>query len=158
LNNNSGGYNSLEFYIDSILISDDLPTSYMFQDPDSGLVQLTLIANNEFGCLDTSTQDVMIKSSPSFYFPNSFSPNGDGKNDVYRVYFDRAPTFYNVAIYDRWGLRVFESNDYNEAWDGTFMNRGGEPIKCDVYVLKFSAIFEGTIKFKDLFRNVNVIH
>lgn len=158
LNNNSNGYNSLEFFIDTILVSNELPSAYMFQNPDSGLVQLMLIANNEFGCPDTSTQDVMIKSSPSFYFPNSFSPNGDGKNDVYRVYFDRAPTYYSVAIYDRWGHRVFESTDYNEAWDGTFMNRGGEPIKSDVYVLKFSAIFEGTIKFKDLYRNVNVIH
>ena len=158
LNNNSDGYNSLDFFIDTVLVSTELPSTYLFQNPDSGFVQLMLIANNEFGCPDTSTQYVMIKSSPSFYFPNSFSPNGDGKNDVYRVYFDRAPTFYSVAIYDRWGHRVFESTDYNEAWDGTFMNRGGEPIKSDVYVLKFSAIFEGTIKFKDLYRNVNVIH
>jgi gliding motility-associated-like protein len=158
LYNHSNGYNSLEFYIDSVLYSDELPATYMFQDPDSGLVQLTLIVNNEFGCPDTSTQDVMIKSAPSFYFPNSFSPNNDGKNDEYRIYFDRAPTYYHVEIYDRWGHRVFQSNDYNEAWNGTYLNRGGEPIKCDVYVLKFSAIFEGTIKIKDLYKNVNVIH
>jgi gliding motility-associated-like protein len=158
LQNNSNGYNSLEFYIDSVLYSDALPATYMFQDPDSGLVQLTLIVNNEFGCPDTTTQDVMIKSAPSFYFPNSFSPNNDGKNDEYRIYFDRAPTYYHVEIYDRWGHRVFQSNDYNEAWNGTYLNRGGEPIKCDVYVLKFSAIFEGTIKIKDLYKNVNVIH
>lgn len=157
LNNNSDGYNSLEFFIDTVLVLNELPSTYMFQNPDSGLVQLMLIANNEFGCPDTSTQDVIIKSAPSYYFPNSFSPNSDGKNDVFRGYFDRAPTFYHVEIYDRWGHRVFQSNDYEEAWNGTYLNRGEEPIKCDVYVLKFSAIFEGTIKISDLYKNVTVV-
>jgi hypothetical protein len=62
-----------------------------------------------------------------------------------------------VEIYDRWGHRVFQSNDYEEAWNGTYLNRGEEPIKCDVYVLKFSAIFEGTIKISDLYKNVTVV-
>jgi len=158
LTNQSSGFNSIEFYIDTLLISDYLPNTYLFQDPDSGLVQMTLIVNNEFGCPDTSVQDVMINPSPSVYFPNSFSPNSDGKNDEYRIYFDRAPTYYHVEIYDRWGHRVFQSNDYEEAWNGTYLNRGGEPIKSDVYVLKFSAIFEGTIKINDLYKNINVIH
>jgi large repetitive protein len=158
LSNQSSGYNTLGFYIDTVWLSDVLPTSYMFDDPDSGIVRLTLVANNEFGCPDTSMQDVYIKSAPSYYFPNSFSPNNDGKNDVYRIHFDRAPTYYHVEIYDRWGHRVFESFDYEEGWNGTYKNRGEEPIKSDVYVLKFSAIFEGTIKINDLYKNINVIH
>ena len=158
LSNQSNGFNSLQFYIDTLLISEQLPTSYLFENPDSGLVRFTLVTNNEFGCSDTSFQDVMINSSPRYYFPNTFSPNQDGINDVYRGFFDRAPTYYHVTIYDRWGHRVFESFDYEEGWDGTYFNRGEKPIKCDVYVLKFSAIFEGTIKISDLYKNVNVIH
>lgn len=158
LYNSSSGYTDLAFYIDTNLIDNELPATYLFENPDSGLVQLVLIANNEFNCPDTTFADVYVKSSPVVYYPSAFSPNDDGVNDEYRLFFDRAPTFYHVEIYDRWGHRVFQSFDYEEAWNGTYLNRGKEPIKSDVYVLKFSAIFEGTIKIKDLYKNVVVIH
>jgi gliding motility-associated-like protein len=157
LYNSSSGYTDLEFYIDSILIGNDLPGTYLFENPDSGFVQLVLIANNEYNCPDTTFNDVYVQSAPSIYYPNAFSPNGDGVNDGFKLFFDRAPTYYNVRIYDRWGHIVFKSRDYEEAWDGTYLNRGEEPIKSDVYVLKFSAFFEGSIRIDDLFKNVVLI-
>jgi gliding motility-associated-like protein len=147
----------LEFYIDSNLIGNELPGTYLFENPDSGFVQLVLIANNEYNCPDTTFNDVYVQSDPNIYLPDAFSPNGDGVNDGYKLFFDRAPTFYHVEIYDRWGHRVFESFDYEEAWNGTYFNRGKEPIKSDVYVLKYSAIFEGTIRKDNLFKNVVLI-
>jgi gliding motility-associated-like protein len=157
LYNSSSGYTDLEFYIDSNLIGNELPGTYLFENPDSGFVQLVLIANNEYNCPDTTFSDVYVQSAPVVYYPNAFSPNGDGVNDGYKLFFDRAPTFYHVRIYDRWGHIVFESRDYEEAWNGTYLNRGKEPIKSDVYVLKFSAIFEGTVRIDELYRNVVLV-
>jgi gliding motility-associated-like protein len=157
LYNSSSGYTDLEFYIDSNLIGNELPGTYLFENPDSGYVQLILIANNEFNCPDTTFTDVYVQSAPNVYYPDAFSPNGDGVNDEYKVFFDRAPTYYHVRIYDRWGHIVFKSYDYEEAWNGTYLNRGEEPIKSDVYVLKFSAFFEGSIRIDDLYKNVVLV-
>jgi gliding motility-associated-like protein len=55
------------------------------------------------------------------YAPTAFSPNGDGKNDVFYVYgpVDEIVQF-QLNIYDRWGTLVFKTNDLQEGWDGTF--------------------------------------
>jgi gliding motility-associated-like protein len=157
LYNSSSGYTDLEFYIDSNLIETELPGTYLFQDPDTGFVQLILIVNNEYNCPDTTFNDVYVQSDPNIYIPDAFSPNGDGVNDGFKLFFDRAPTEYHVRIYDRWGHIVFKSRDYEEAWDGTYLNRGGVPIKSDVYILKFSAFFEGSIRIDDLYKNVVLV-
>ena len=58
--------------------------------------------------------------------PNVFSPNGDGENDVYKLYGDSDPCydFMTVTIYNRWGQKVFESNDPVFEWDGTRNGKG----------------------------------
>jgi len=54
------------------------------------------------------------------YIPNAFSPNGDGRNDVFRPYFSERWTVleYELLIRDRWGNVVFQSKDVTEAWSG----------------------------------------
>ena len=65
------------------------------------------------------------------YVPNAFSPNNDGVNDIFRSYLQfGAPVVYNLRVFDRWGGLVFESQDYNEGWDG---NRAGEPMNVGAY-------------------------
>jgi gliding motility-associated-like protein len=56
--------------------------------------------------------DYMLKN-------NVFTPNGDNKNDRYEVFFPYTKTFH-IEIYNRWGLKVFESDSFNlgEGWDG----------------------------------------
>jgi len=54
------------------------------------------------------------------YFPNAFTPNHDGKNDVFKPivygYFDK----FHLVIYNRWGQKIFETSDPAKGWDGTF--------------------------------------
>lgn len=50
--------------------------------------------------------------------PNVFSPNGDGKNDLLNITTKGIITEYNIKIYNRWGLLVFETSDATKAWDG----------------------------------------
>lgn len=55
----------------------------------------------------------------TFYMPNAFSPNGDGKNDVFAPVFSDI-TDYKIEIFDRWGAKVFESTNPAYGWDGTY--------------------------------------
>ena len=54
------------------------------------------------------------------YVPNSFTPDGDGVNDIFNVVGDRIDIEgYAFRIFDRWGELIFESNDPAIGWDGT---------------------------------------
>lgn len=66
---------------------------------------------------------------PFIYLPNSFSPNGDGKNDKLLIR-GKYISSVKLLIYNRWGQKVFESTDQNIGWDGTFE---GEVVNPDVF-------------------------
>ena len=65
--------------------------------------------------------DVSGKACPiGIFFPNAFSPNNDGKNDIFRPIVYAALDKFYMAVYDRWGTRVFKTTDPTKGWDGTF--------------------------------------
>jgi gliding motility-associated-like protein len=70
-----------------------------------------------------------ICEGPYIFVPTGFSPNGDGKNEVFRVRGNFIDEIY-LAVYDRWGERVFETTDPAQGWDGTYK---GETLPPDVY-------------------------
>jgi gliding motility-associated-like protein len=64
--------------------------------------------------------------------PNAFTPNNDGLNDSFRI-LGLPPeniTQFNLQIFDRWGQVVFETNNIEAAWDGTYK---GKPCPAEVY-------------------------
>lgn len=68
------------------------------------------------GC--TYTDDVLVEVRRLIDPPNTITPNGDGKNDVWEIFGIRDYPECDVSIYDRWGQRVFQSVGYREAFDG----------------------------------------
>ena len=54
------------------------------------------------------------------YIPTAFTPNGDGNNDIWKPRFDDTLTveMYHLQIYDKTGVLIFTTHDYNEGWDG----------------------------------------
>ncbi len=84
----------------------------------SGAFQVTLIVTDAFGCTSTITKNVV--SRLNFAIPEGFSPNGDGKNDVFEITGLEGISNTVVQIFNRWGNIVFESNDYKPGnfWDG----------------------------------------
>ena len=56
------------------------------------------------------------------YVPNAFTPNNDGLNDEFLVKGTFIQT-YRMKIYDRWGTKIFESNDQYKGWDGKFKGK-----------------------------------
>lgn len=65
------------------------------------------------------------------WIPGSFTPNGDGLNDVFRV-FNLGELSINMSIRDRWGNIVFQTYEPDYFWDGTFE---GRPCQAGVYQL-----------------------
>lgn len=92
----------------------------------------TINAVDESGC--TASKEVLVTVTEKYvlYIPNTFTPNGDGRNDDIRVFAKGVKTFYWI-IFNRWGEKVFESNDINIPWDGTYK---GKLLNPDVYVYK----------------------
>jgi gliding motility-associated-like protein len=73
----------------------------------------------------------------NLFVPNAFSPNGDGKNDVFQVRGTYLAAF-ELKIFNRWGELLFESNSLQNSWDGTFKNK-----KCPMGVYYFQLKAKG---------------
>ncbi len=83
------------------------------------------------GCVGYDTVFVKVYNGPTYYVPNTFTPNGDGLNDIFRaIPVGMANTTY-FRIFNRSGLLVFETNQYLKGWDGTY---NGKPQPNGVYV------------------------
>ncbi len=117
---------------------------------DTGIFNVRLVVINEYGCTDTAWQKVHIKPFPQLYFPNAFSPNGDGLNDEFNVKgHDYNWNTFNIYIYNRWGQLVFHSSDINTGWNGKMLNTGEDcPNGNYVFVIKV----EDKDKHKEQFR------
>ena len=97
--------------------------------------EIILTAENSCGILTSDTLLVSEEDCDSItdvYIPNAFSPNGNGKNEIFKVIGTNIMSI-NVKIYNRWGELVFEWNDINDGWDGTHQN---EPAPSGIYVYR----------------------
>ncbi|MBI4947162.1 MAG: gliding motility-associated C-terminal domain-containing protein [Bacteroidetes bacterium] len=70
----------------------------------------------------TVADSCFVFAVEDIYLPNAFSPNGDGENDVFEIYFDniRCIKTFQFSIYDRWGEKVFNAIDPSFQWDGDY--------------------------------------
>jgi gliding motility-associated-like protein len=95
----------------------------------------TVTAIDQNGCAGSATVQVDILPPniiDSLYFPNAFSPNGDGRNDEWYVPFAADRMVERIEIYNRWGQLIAEG-DASLRWDGTV---GGQPQPMDTYLFR----------------------
>jgi gliding motility-associated-like protein len=78
----------------------------------------------------TWSNEVCFDYEPVVFAPNAFTVNNDTKNDVYFVVAGSFKTI-NLAIYNRWGEKLFETQDISIGWDGTY---NGKPVSQGVYI------------------------
>jgi gliding motility-associated-like protein len=92
-------------------------------EPATQLV--SLIAEDENGCKDSKIIVIFIENPLIYYVPNTFTPNGDEKNNIFQpVFFSGFDSYsFHMTIYNRWGEIIFESFDVSKGWDGTFRNK-----------------------------------
>lgn len=95
---------------------------------DGGNYTVTLVVKNNGPCFDTLTKEICV-SDQVFFIADIFSPNGDGANDIFYVRSSEAEEL-SFRVFDRWGKMVFESNDVEKGWDGTYK---GKELESGIY-------------------------
>ena len=100
-------------------------TSSSIKIKDAGEYILQVV--DEYGCEGSDSIRVETKKCPfGIYFPNAFTPNKDGRNDVFKPVILGRPAEYHLIIYNRWGQQVFETADPGQGWDGMVKNKDQE--------------------------------
>jgi gliding motility-associated-like protein len=82
------------------------------------------------GCRDSEVVNINIDFGMNEVIPSAFTPNGDGRNDVFRILNMRYQKLLDFRIYNRWGQQVFQTTNVEKGWDGTF---NGVPQDMGVY-------------------------
>jgi gliding motility-associated-like protein len=117
-----------------------------------GAYEITLIATNQEGCIDSISKWIDIAPERYIYLPNSFTPDGDGLNEYFYGRFIglMSARFY---IFNRWGEEVFFSDQLNFVWDASYE---GVPVQDGTYTWYLIYEIEKGI-YEDLSGHVNVI-
>ena len=108
-----------------------------------GSYTINLLVTDTLGCSDTASYVIAFDPDLTFYVPNTFSPDGDGLNQIFIPVFSSPidQTNYQMLIYNRWGEIIFETLDPNVGWDGTF---GPDSHACQVGTYTYLIVFGTT--------------
>ena len=101
--------------------STDFSPSHMFIGTQAGYT-VSLTASTAFGCSDSTKITIGAQVGGLYYIPNAFTPDGDPFNPSFKPLFPVGfdPYNYNMKIYNRWGEVVFETNNLDVGWDGSY--------------------------------------
>jgi gliding motility-associated-like protein len=93
---------------------------HVFKTPEDSM-NVLLYVTDKYGCADTSSIKIYVNVPPSVFLPNSFTPNGDGLNDAFKIP-SHGISECSLQIFNRWGELVFSSDNLsqlnNEGWNG----------------------------------------
>lgn len=127
----------------------DVTTSYA----DTGSCCITLLAVNGT-CTNSVTKCIDIINDITINIPNVFTPNGDQKNDLFKITGNGIKNL-QCSIYDRWGLKLFEWTGINGGWDGN-VKTGIAPSGTYYYIINYTDLKEKSTTekgFLNLFRD-----
>ncbi len=104
--------------------------------------------SNSFNCTDTNCVSVTVTTEPpldcstagTLFIPNAFSPNNDGENEVFQVFYGNYSCIleFKLSIYDRWGEHVFETSDAAFQWNG---KKDGAVMNTQILVYYLSVVY-----------------
>jgi gliding motility-associated-like protein len=109
-----------------------------------GMQVITLEVANEIGCKSYDTININSCSTVERFtnMPTGFTPNGDGKNDVWRIPELEAFPQAVVEVFDRWGILIYRSEPgYNDPWNG--VSKNGKEMPMDAYYFVIDLNYEG---------------
>jgi gliding motility-associated-like protein len=103
---------------------------------------------DQAGCIDTASITIRIyKTGPEIFVPTGFTPNGDGRNDVFRPIYVGMRTIDYFRVYNRWGKLVYNYNlNDGQGWDGT-VNGLKQNIGTFIWMVRATDII-GKVHFK----------
>jgi gliding motility-associated-like protein len=106
--------------------------------------RFTLYYTGSNGCIFTRSFLATINKEGQLYIPTSFTPNGDNVNDEFYAKGTGIIEF-NMMVFNRIGELIFESNDINKGWNGSYLQR---QVQQDIYAY--------IIEYKDYSKNVKI--
>jgi len=109
------------------------PITHAYNIVKDGAIEIKLSVTNPYGCTETATKRMWVVNNS---LANTFTPNGDGINDVFMP-------GWNLKVYNRNGILVFEGN---QGWDGKYK---GQLVSKDTYYYVMDYVTETGAKFKD---------
>lgn len=125
------------WFDDSTFFMDNAAPIQTYTYTTSGWHRPIQIATNQFGCTDTSAQELYIEPF-IIYIPNTFTPDGNEFNNDFNAKFALEVFEWDFKIYNRWGELVYETTDPQEAWDGVYLDQFGLVQEGSyTYVLKY---------------------
>lgn len=105
--------------------------------PGTGTYYVTQVVYNQHQCTDTARVTLVLPLR--FVIPNVFTPDGDGINDEFYIPNSGAKA-YHLIVYDRWGLKIFESTSSEVRWDGK--SQAGQDMSTGTYFYTIEAILQ----------------
>jgi len=128
---NASGTGTMTWIFGENILCHDCPNSQITPENSGDYIIETV---NKLGCKAQDVVHIEVTKDFNVYIPNVFTPNFDGNNDVFLVY-GTGITKLQMIIFDRWGERLFVSDDQKKGWDGTYQD---VLSKNDVYVYQIN--------------------
>lgn len=122
-------------------------TNPVFELPaDTGKYTIHLLASSNKGCVDSASTDVWLVPDVLVFIPNAFTPNNKGpqQNNAFKVTSLNCSQF-KIKIYNRFGQKVFQSDDILEGWDGTYL---GKDCQSGVYIYYIDLVNKAGMVYK----------
>jgi gliding motility-associated-like protein len=97
-------------------------------------INYTLTLTGTDGCVVSATKSIIV--FVPLLMPNAFTPNSDGRNDLFRIPPRTPEQLISFTVYNRWGERVFYTREPSAGWDGRF-NNSPQPAGAYVWVIRY---------------------
>jgi gliding motility-associated-like protein len=130
------GYKIDWFQNGQIIASGSGPSIVTIKDLGQQRFKLRVISDK--GCMDSLEFSKMIAASNNLYYPNAFTPDGQGGNNVFGPYNAELLENYRLIVFNRWGEKLYESRPNQYYWDGR--DSKGEPAMEGQYIYMVSGI------------------
>ncbi len=119
-------------------LSNQINPSHTYRD--TGIFIVQQVVTHPSGCRDTALATINVVPEVRYFLPNAFTPNGDGRNDTFfGKGFLLGATNFEFSIWNRWGERIFVTNDPDEGWNGQ-KNNNGQDSPPGVYLVQVNFI------------------
>ena len=119
---------------------------------DYGEFDISLIATNEIGCVDSIQKRIEIEEAYYIYIPNTFTPDKNRYNTTFSAVTTGVSSL-SILIYNRWGELMFESDDLRFKWDGIYK---GEVAQQGTYIYKVNCITNSGREL-DFYGHINLL-